>query len=62
MITPRFTCLVSAPDLASYREAILDRACEGTVGDIRWNEHAILFQGPTRMNVRFKKRNREKGL
>jgi len=35
VITPRLTCLVSAPDLASYREAILDRACEGTVGDIR---------------------------
>lgn len=26
------------------------------VGDIRWNEHAILFQGPTRMNVRFSAR------
>ncbi|MFO7693338.1 MAG: PD-(D/E)XK nuclease family protein [Vicinamibacterales bacterium] len=35
MITPRLTCLVSAPDLASYREAILERACEGSVGDIR---------------------------
>ena len=26
------------------------------VGEIQWNEHAILFQGPTRMNVRFKPR------
>jgi len=26
------------------------------VGEIQWNEHAILFQGPTRMNVRFEKR------
>ncbi len=35
MITPRLTRLVCAPDLASFREAILDRALEGTVADIR---------------------------
>ena len=35
MITPRLTRLVCVPDLASFREAILDRALEGTVADIR---------------------------
>ena len=35
MITPRLTRLVRVPDLASFRQVILDRATEGTLADIR---------------------------
>jgi RecB family exonuclease len=35
VIAPRLTRLVRVPDIASYRQALLDRATEGTVADIR---------------------------
>jgi RecB family exonuclease len=35
VIAPRLTRLVRVPDLESYRRALLERATEGTVGDIR---------------------------
>jgi len=35
VITPRRTRLVRVPDLASFRQVILDRATEGTLADVR---------------------------
>lgn len=35
MIAPRATRLIRVPDLASFRQVILDRALEGTMADIR---------------------------
>ena len=46
VIAPRATRLVRVPDLASFRQVILDRALEGTMADVRGRAiHRALSRG-----------------